>query len=72
MVLPPNIVEKIKPKKIASKVKAIGIGGKLIESPLYEVKIEVEDPKSKLKRSCKAKAIVAEIGTVLLSHEGNE
>jgi len=50
-------------------VRYRGIGGKEFESPLYEVEVKLEDPKKKMKRSCKAKAIMVEIGIPLLSHE---
>ena len=72
IVLPKEIIEKIKPSKIKLKVRCHGVGGKEIESPLYKVGIEIEDPIKKLKRSCEAEAIMVEIGMPLLSHETME
>lgn len=69
VVLPRKIIEEIKPRKIKQKIRSFVVGGEEIESPLYEVKIEVEDPKKKIKRSCKAEAIMVEEEMPLLSHE---
>lgn len=69
VVLPKELIEEIKPRKIKSKIKGLVVGGKEIESPLYEIEIEVKDPKKKIKRSCKAKTIMVEGEMPLLSHE---
>lgn len=59
VILPPEIVEKIKPK-ILREVEEIDTPGGPRKGPLFLVTLEVEDPETKERRSAEVEALMLE------------